>query len=116
MNFGRKGKLMLGIFMISGMLVAFATINMYSILTKDYRDLLTMDERYIQVEKNPFYQSSGGATGLLNKVNSETSGDYLIYMDRLTVNSQLGIDLGNGSFKYLPSFVKVEYSNQLKPK
>lgn len=114
MNFGRKGKLMLAIFMISGMLVAFATINMYSILTKDYKDALTMDERYIQVNKNSFYQGNGGASALLDKVNGETSGDYVIYMERLAASNQLRIDLGNGAFKSLASNIKIEYSKQLK--
>lgn len=47
MNFGCKGKLMLVIFMISGMLVVFVIINMYSIFIKDYKDVFIMDECYI---------------------------------------------------------------------
>ena len=93
MNFGRKGKLMLAIFMISGMLVAFATINMYSILTKDYKDALTMDERYIQVNKNSFIK----VHQLYLKVNMKPMG-IIIYGK--TRSNQL-IDLGNGAFKSL---------------
>ena len=39
---------MLLIFALSGMLVAFATINLYTIITRDYRDLISFDERYIE--------------------------------------------------------------------
>jgi len=113
MNFGRKGKLMLAIFMISGMLVAFATINMYSILSTDYRDRLIIDERYLQIEKNAYFNTSGGGNILLDRISSATSDDYRIHIHSVHINGQLSINLGNDQFKMLPSGIKTEYSQQL---
>lgn len=113
MNFGRKGKLMLAIFLISGMLVAFATINMYSILSTDYRDKLIIDERYLQIEKNAYFNTSGGENILLDRISSATSDDYRIHIHSVHINGQLSINLGNDQFKMLPSGIKTEYSQQL---
>src|SRR5690606_5375150 len=79
LNFGRKGKLMLAIFMISGMLIAFSSINMYTILNRDYKNMLSIDERYIYVEKDALYNQKGAASGLLNNVNTLSSGNYKIH-------------------------------------
>ena len=113
MNFGRKGKLMLAIFLISGMLVAFATINMYSILSTDYRDNLLIDERYLEVEKDSYFNTSGGANILLDRIGAATGDDYRIHINSVHVNGQLSINLGNGMYKMLPSGIKTEYAEQL---
>jgi len=112
LNFGRKGKLMLAIFMISGMLIAFSSINMYTILNRDYKNMLSIDERYIYVEKDTLYNQKGAASGLLNHVNTSTSGDYKIHFDSWVIRD-LKIDLGNGNYKNLPSSIKTEYVEQL---
>lgn len=112
LNFGRKGKLMLAIFMISGMLIAFSSINMYTILNRDYKNMLSIDERYIYVEKDTLYNQKGAASGLLNHVNTSTSGDYRIHFTN-SVLSNLKIDLGNGKYKNLPNAIRTEYAEQL---
>ncbi len=112
MNFGRKGKIMLAIFMLSGMLVAYATINMYSILSTDYKNSLTIDERYIQVEKNSYFNAQGVST-FLQRLDTETDGDYSLHLNRSSIDFSLQINLGNGNYKELPGGIKTEYVDQL---
>ncbi len=50
-TFGTKGRLMLFIFMISGLFVAFSTYSYLSLIFRSYDDYLTKDENYIVFEK-----------------------------------------------------------------
>ncbi|WP_025724769.1 ABC transporter ATP-binding protein/permease [Acholeplasma granularum] len=111
LNFGRKGKLMMVIFALSGMLVAFSTINIYSILRRDYHDMLVIDERYIEVKKDEFYSTNGSTNGILAQLDNFNE-PYKIASNR-NLNNAVGIYLGNGYYKELPSSIRIEYAEQL---
>ena len=54
LSFGRKGRLMLFIFMISGIIIAVSTFQLFSTLFRSYEDKLQIDEDYVLVNPNEF--------------------------------------------------------------
>lgn len=110
MNFRVKGKLMLLIFAISGALIAFSVINIYSILTQDYRDLIRIDERYIEIDidSSPVFDYDM----LLDDFDEVSDGNYYLNTNKLASNT-LSVKLSGDKFKQVGYGISIEYSEQL---
>ncbi len=111
LKFGRKGKLMLVIFAISGALVAFSTINLYSILTQNYRDLIQMDERYLEIKSSNV--PSNNTQDILDDFEEAANNELFRVNLHQSAASSLSVKLSDDNFKNVGNNIKVEYADQL---
>lgn len=75
LSFGRKGKLMLTIFLISGALITISVINIYSIYQRTIDNYISRDQNYIVVYKNA--TTTTDINKLIEDVDDITNGDYI---------------------------------------
>lgn len=104
LSFGRKGRLMLFIFMISGIIIAASTFQLFSTLFRSYEDKLQIDEDYVLVNPNEFSS--------FNQLKSSLTGlDYYLYFSEF---SQM-VTFTSNDYSY-PSYgyVRYEYAAELE--
>lgn len=113
LNFGRKGKLMLLLFFLSGTMIAQSVINIYTTLSLDYKRFITVDENYLLVKAKTNHSTN--YENIYNDIsNLFSSTDDFYIIDGKSTFSSYQFVLGEGYVYPMTNNLVVQYSGQLK--